>query len=372
MRQIKCAIQAAGLVLVLSAALAQAQPKMPEISPELMETRLLQIHRKAVQARIDWWKGKLASATTDEEIIEARKNIRRDYSRYLNDVYREAFTEMATASLMPMLQGQGLDLTTRLDQLRQLNVAIVLTKMKYLPSLPALKVMIASDNQALQYLGWQGYGQLQPKLLAKGGEPLKSYLALLADTITPETNPLILRPIFSALAAEGMTLPKAQAPQASKKLLGRFEAIWPMLRKSIPPKSSGDATASSPGDPVVFDLAEPAVSAVMNIAANLPADASAEKTRCLQLVYSMAQTAAAEYDRAFQQAPPDGASMARMGDLLSLCEDALSAMTGQKKQYVAEALQADVARGAAVQEAVLIKWLDDLKPMGVKEAKPVQ
>lgn len=361
MRQITCAIQAAGLVLVLSAAVAQAQPKMPDISPELMETRLLQIHRKAVQARLDWWIGQMKTATTDEEIIEARRNLRRDYSRYLNDVYREAFTEMATASLLPMLQGQGGDSSSRLDEIRRLNVAIVLSQMKYLPSTPALKVMVTGENQAMQYLGWQGYGQLQPKVLAKGGEPLKSYLALLGDTITPETNPLILRPIFSALAAEGMTLPKAQAPQACKTLLAGFDSVTPMLRKSI----SADM-------PVVFDLIAPAVAAVANIAANLPADASAEKTRCLQAVYSIAQTAAAEYDRATQVPPPDRATMGRVGDVLQECESALEAISGQKKQFIAQALQADVAPGAAVQEAVLVKWLDTLKPMGVKEAKPVE
>jgi len=358
------------LFLAVSAAMAQ-EPEKPEISPDLMKTRLLQIHRKAVQARLDWWQGKLEAATTDEEVIEARKNIRRDYSRYLNDVYRDAYTEMATATLMPMLQGQGLDLSSRLGQIRQLNVAIVLAKMQYLPAMPALEYMVGSDNQALQYLGWQGLARLQQKIFAKGGKTAESYLALLGGAIKPETNPLVLRPILEGLAAKGMTLPKAMAAQATKTLLARIESIVPMLRKSIPSQQMGQ-----PGDPVVFDLVEPAVLAVTNLAANLaanlPADAAAEKTRCLQLVYAIAQTAAREFDRASQDAPPDKASMSRMGDTLRVCESALNAMTGQKKQYIAEALQADVACGAAVQEAVIIKWLDDLKAMGVKQAPPVK
>ena len=205
------------VLILASAACSQAPaPKIPpaiNIPDALMEGKLLTTHRRQIENRIRWWKQKFIHATSDEDVQAARNGLLGDYGYSENPHFRDAFVEATVKEFMDLLKGEGTQENSPLGLEIRINVALALAEMPYLPAQPALEFMTASPNQALQYVGWQGYMRLRNALLQKGGKAMATVAATLKKAVADTRNPLILSLLF-----EFMNLAQAE----DKRQLAHF------------------------------------------------------------------------------------------------------------------------------------------------------
>ncbi len=352
------------VVILLAGPAARAIPPAIVIPHDLMQTKLLRVHRKLIADRIEWWKQVLLSARTDEDLRYACEKLLGDYQLYPNRFYQNEFAEETVAQCTDVLTGKALSADDPLRTQKIINIALVLTRMHRLPVAPALQYMVASDNEALRFIGFQGYLALREAILQAGASGKTPLLDALRRSATEETNPLILTTVFQIMNPDGAAdLPDSARLAAEKEFLPILQAVWDAQRKQF-------LTLHSDDDSDRVEAVRAAATAVAAIGrdANHTSDGKT-RTTCLQMILDLAQSAAKAYDLAWSKQGAYPKLLIEYAELLTACEKALNKLAGTNHTFLAEKTdrKRDVpGRGAAVREAVL-NWTDALKDQGVHD-----
>lgn len=368
------------VVVLLASSSATAIPKAIEIPETLREGKLLSTHRTQVNDRIAWWKKSLLSAKTDEEIQRAGEKLLGDYQLYPNPSYQKEFAEESLKQYTDVLNGTCFQTDPKdpkaqddpLALLKRINAALILTKMDQPEMQPALQILVVDENEGLRFIAWQGYAAIRRNLFNGTEKELTPLLEAAKKASTEETNPILLSAIYRIMnlgTIEGNIDEKLRL-SADAAFLQALQASWAGRCKQV--------QAAKGADKNLLPSLRLAVLATESIGADLkraePKDEQAV-TRCMQMVFDLAAATAQTYDRAFQDQTANAALLDQCTDLLLACEDAMNTLADTKNTFLAEKTnrQANVPdRGAAVLEAVLVKWAEALKDKNVQESAPAK
>jgi len=354
----------AGLAVCVAACPAAGQEDPPplDIPTSALTGALGQQYVSMVRARLEYWRDQIASATAPAAIIGAREGILRDYARYdaVEYQYQYPFARYATEILTPALQ-QPAGEDDKLAALRQVNLALALSKMSQVTIQPSLEMMVVHSNDAVRYLGWEGYRSARTILLAQGRSETQQFLGSLRTAAAKEESAPVLGGIFEACNISSFsvaTVPAATMQQAQRQAFAVLQTNW---RRWCERALAGDAE--------MIRAMSKAIAAVQTLAAG---QEDAGKTAALQMVVDVMRCASLAYDEAGAEGPIAQEAMT----LLQLCEGALNAedgtlfvVTKKRGDYVTRALDEKDAelRRVNVPTAVL-KWIDELKEFGVVKA----
>ncbi|MBN1943391.1 MAG: hypothetical protein JW849_08880 [Phycisphaerae bacterium] len=349
--------------LLISAA-AKAIPPAINIPEPLLEGKLLGTHRKQIDDRVAWWKKSLLAAKTDEDIQRAGEKLLNDYQLYPNPNYQQAFAEETLKQYTDVLNGKAFSPDDSLVPLKRINAALILTQMEQPNMQPALQILVADKNEALRFLGWQGYDAMRKNLLNGSKEDLAPLIASTKTAVEKENNPILLSAVYRVMnlgKLEGQVRePLRQAADAA--FLQALQTSWPRRCKQV------RIIKTTRKD--LLPALRVAVRTLRSIGKDLQSAGrkDAEVTRCLQMTFDMAAAAAQTYDRAWQNR--NTTLLEPCTDLLEACESAFNALAGVKNAFLKEKLNPrnEVPdRGAAVLEAVLVHWAEALKDKGVQD-----
>jgi len=306
--------------------------------------------------RMQYWADQIVKAATPADVTAAGLGARNDYRLYTSRDYQYRFAEVAGRVLGPILNN-GIPKDDKLRRLKEVNLALVLSRIPQVNIMPALKAMVTHPNPAVRYLGWEGFRTVRTQILAQSPQFAQAMLDTLSAAAAKETAAPTIGAIFemadiSSLSSEAIptsTLQKAQ--QQMFKLLADNWLTW--CRRVM----VGEAEMSR--------SYQKAPAAIKTLAA-AQAAGPASKTKALQMLLDLSYCAAKAYDFSAGQGP-----IAKENTLLlRICESAMADLSGKDSNYFVAALanKTTVDHGAAVRGAVF-KWADDLKGLGVVEPK---
>ncbi len=333
---------------------------------------LLGIYKKQIRSRVQWWKYKFLIASDDKEVISARNSLLGDYDLYDSPNYHYAFAEIARVELMGLLNGKDIKKDDPLRTIKTINVALGLARMHHNSIQPALEFMVADKNQALRYIGWEGYRNTQNSLL-EGTKYLKIFAASLQKAIRDEKNPLVLKMVFNAMLlppSDGRGVDRNMRKAAQKQFLQVLKESWGTLRKRVlaAKESQSDWVVALQGG--VMSLGGIGNDLKVLTPTGNDAKVGPDTRQSLQMIVDMAQSAAKTFDRTWKKKDTNKKLLAACSQLLKTCEAALNSITGSRSKHLNKALSAPAEevgdRAAAVMQGVL-NWADDLKEKGVKD-----
>ncbi len=367
------------LMITLWANQARAIPPEINIPEDALKRQLLPAYQKPVDARIEWWKDMLINARKSSEVIAARKGLMTDFELYKSERYQSYFAWATVKNFKDLLAGQGYNANDSMVQEKQINIALAFADMANRQTVPALDVMIASQNNGLRYLGWKGYQSISEQIIKGGQKATDPFVQTLADAMQAEKSPAILKKIFQVMetSCNTQSVSAIVLRDIKGKILDAFEKAWPAWRAKV--QEGTDAE--------MIDTIGEAVTSMVSIATSKPSDLKGnERTKMLQMILNQAYTASVTYDKALQagkdkfanitnekvrdrQIEENMALQQACSQLLLSCEDGLGKISGDKKTPIQAALNAEVAKGAAVRGSVL-DWASTLKKQGVKDPVP--
>jgi hypothetical protein len=338
-------------------------PPPPDITFPLPAGGLLSEDKKEIDARIDWWYKLLTDARIEDDVIESREKLLEDYNRYHNLTYETYFAKKCNVVFMPLMSGKVVDASSPLRKVIRINAAKALGEMKRVALVPCYMRMVSDSNQALKYLGWQAFFSVREKIFNGRPQDIAIFTKGVSRAVQVEKNPIIVNVILAIMdfeSQENEPIRGRYTPEIKKMFLAAYKAAIPSWRRLIVGATEDD-TWKLDTVPRILDL-------VGDICRTLAGDKKV-RTECLQLIVDMGDSAA---DRVMAFQPPDGDSklMISLQGILTKMEEQLNVLTGAKKPYMKNALKQDVAIGAAVKEAVAIKWIKDLSADGVVRPKP--
>lgn len=310
--------------------------------------------------RMQYWADQIVKATTPADVTAAGLGARNDYRLYTSRDYQYRFAEVAGRVLGPILNN-GIPKDDKLRRLKEVNLALILSRIPQVNIMSALKAMVTHSNPAVRYLGWEGFRTVRTQILAQSPQFAQTMLDTLSAAAAKETAAPTVGAIFemadiSSLSSEAIptsTLQKAQ--QQMFKLLADNWLTW--CRRVM----VGEAEMSRS-----CQKAPAAIKTLAAAQAAGPAAGPASKTKALQMLLDLSYSAAKAYDFSAGQGP-----IAKENTLLlRICESAMADLSGKDSNYFIAALadKTTVDHGAAVRGAVF-KWADDLKALGVVEPK---
>ncbi|MBN1556058.1 MAG: hypothetical protein JXA11_15050 [Phycisphaerae bacterium] len=354
--------------VAVSATSAPAIPPAIVIPEPLLEEELLDIHRKQIDARIDWWKESLLLAKSETEIQHSGEKLLGDYLLYPSPYYQQAFAEETLKQYTDVLNGKAFSDDDSFVLLKRINAALTLTKMDPPQMQPALQMLIADKNEGLRYIGWQGYDRMRKNLLNGTARQLQPLLEAVKKAVASETNPILLSAVYEVMnlqKIEGNVNEKLRL-QADKAFLEALQGSWASRCRQVEKAKSKNVE--------LLAALRTAVAALGSIGEDLkradPKDAKS-LTLCLQMLFDLSAAVAQRYDRVWQNSTTSTDLLESCSTLLSVCEKTLNLLADTKHEFLAKKLNPKInvpARGAAVLEAVLVHWAEALKAKGVKES----
>jgi len=309
-----------------------------EISPEELRSGL---SRRTVE-RIDGLLLKaaeaMAQADNDEKVLAAREKIKAIYDLYEGYHYQSTVTELSARHLVKILDME--------DPLKQVNAALVLSQMRWVTVQPALEAMVSHDNPAVRYLGWRGYLLVRLWVIAQPREFSEMMFASLERTAMAETQKPVIAAVIKMLSIEPKSLPFVSEEDflwARTRALEILQEAWPRYCLLV-----------REGNAELAEMCRRAMFAIRTIPA--PRSKKSEQAPVVQLILDMMDASA----DAFSQAPPESPQEQANRGLLLDAESALNFITALRKAYLQQALSADGAEPAAIEQAIR-SWLDDLR-----------
>jgi hypothetical protein len=364
-RDMRDKLLVSGSILILLAATgatAVAQeaaapgPAVPPALPSEPSGPLISSDVQRVKARLEYWSGRIKSATTPDEVTVAAGGARNDYRVYASQNYRYSFAEQAESVLAPLLAG-GLPQDDKLRAVKEVNVAMILARMPQVTVRQALAAMVANPNPAVRYLGWEGFKGIRSLILAQSEEfadDMRNALTTAADkeTSAPVVGAIFemadISPLASEFASKG--IPSSRIQTAQRRMYATMRDNWARWCGRV---RYADAEMSK--------AMQKSIAPIETLyAAQAAGDQS--KKQALQMLVDLSACAAKAYDFSAGQGPIADENVA----LLRTCEAGLNEISGKSGNHIGKALTDDqiVDRGAAVREAVFA-WVDDLKDEGV-------
>jgi hypothetical protein len=335
---------------------AQGKPPAPIIPEELLSGELLPTHRKMITDRLDWWKRLMLSARNSEEIIEARDSLLQDFTLYTNVNYRQKFADMATERMLGLVTGEGIPAEDELKRLKVINMAMAFSRMHYPSAMPALTAMVAGDNAAVRYFGWQAMLQGRPTILRAGQQYVGDFQTALADALVAEESGEVLKLIYQAADMDDKQVADVEDPIKEKlrqTAMTGLSKSWDTRRLQV-----------MNSHPEILQAMEQAVVLLESLGRQ-----PVHKIEALQRVVDLANSVAKQYDQKLQQFDTSAEYMVALEVLLRRVEDAMQALSQKDLTLLRKAMNADADKGAAVRMAVL-EWIDAIKVLGVEDPKP--
>lgn len=351
----------AGLLACAAAAPAQ-EPPLVDIPASALTGALAPQYVEMVRKRLEYRREQLAAAATPKAVIEAREGILADYALYdaAGHQYQYAFAQHAREVLIPVLE-QPMPPEDKLAALKQVNIAVALSRMPQVTIQPALDAMVKHPNGAVRFLGWEGYHSARTILFAQGRNETQQFFASLQTAAAQEQSPPVMGAIFDAANISSFADARVSAAtiqEAQRQAFAILQANWRRWCERV-----------LAGDEEMTRAMTKGVSAAATLAGGLEAPG---KTAAVQMVIDAMRCASLAYD----EAGAEGRVAEENDALLQMCEATLSSsegalfpVTNKRADYVTKALgeKETEVRRVNVPTAVL-KWIDDLKEFGVVKA----
>jgi hypothetical protein len=309
-------------------------------------------------AQIDAWleyrRGQIADATEIKQVVDAGTNTLNDYRRYDSPSYRYTFAGRAAAILTTLL-GEGLKKEDNLLRLKEITVAMVLSKMSQVTASTALETMVVHANPGVRFLGWEGYRSARALILAQSPAVGQKMFDTLAAAAAKEDSAPVLGAAFLTLNISSFTSPSLSPGTVKDAQTRAFEILQTNWLRWCMRVANGDLEMSR-----AFAKSIETVQTLA--AAGVAGDPT--KAKVLQWLVDLMRCSAQAYD----DAGTKGAIGAENGTLLKNCETAIIAISQVRKSHVgtplADEKMSATERGPTVREGV-IYWMDDLKDLGV-------
>ncbi|MHC4294135.1 MAG: hypothetical protein ACYSTL_00955 [Planctomycetota bacterium] len=328
-----------------------AEPPPLDISSEALRA-LGTEEIKQIDEHIEYWKDLIVEAAKGDDVIADCKGILSAYQRYTSTGYQYTFARRAVEILTPLLV-DGLKEDDKLLLLKEVNVALCLSKMSQVTIQPALNVMVAHRNPGVRYLGYDGYRAARAQILGQTSEYVKRMFDALNAAAAKENSPPAIGAIcqlaniseFTAESVSGFEMRRVQ-----EQMFDILQANWSRWCKRV---MLGD-----------IEMTRALEKGIQTIKTLSPAgeDDKAAKGKAMQLLVDLARCASIAYD----EANCEGDIADENKIVLRNCETALEDISGESNDYLIRPLTDKnvPARGAAVKSAVL-KWVDALSEFGV-------
>ncbi len=341
--------------LVVLSPSSHAAPPPLDIPPGALAA--LNAHIPQIDERLKYWGEQIVKATTPSEITEARDGALNDYRLYTSTDYQYTFAQRAAEVLSPFLNG-SLKKDDKLLPLKEVNLALALSRMPQVTIQPALDVMVVHRNPGVRYLGYDGYRAVRTLILGQLPDYVtRMFDALKAAAAKEDSAPavgaifqLVNFSEFTTGSVSGFVIRDAQA-QGFEIL----QANWARWCDRVLRGNAEITRAFTKG-----------VQSVKTLAPTVATD-RAGKAKVLQLLVDLGRCSSIAYDEVQNK---KGLIALENKVLLRDCESILSEVSGKRLDYVTKPLtDEDVAdRGAGVKTAIL-KWVEDLSEFGVVKPK---
>ena len=356
------------LTLCLAVSLsAAATPKPPAINIPDSASTLLTTHKQQIAKRVAYWKGYMLNATSAKDVIVAREGIlsRTDFFRTTNTSYRSAYAEQLVKQFAPLLNTTAMPKTNTADLkwIKQVNTAILFSRVLQPETLPVQLKMLTSPKAAIRLLALRGLAR-QKQNLFRGSKPAFDTIAAALTTSLPkETNPLLLEAccdMIDMTKTGAKTLPATSRAAVGKQCDALMGLLVTQLRTLLADEDlmfRADATTiASATKKTLIALRNNAV-----IVGGKPAVKLA-----LQRSLDLAVSTLAAYEAGLDDDPKSNLATASAAVLIQ-SETTLSSLSGQAKNFIAAALKTRNLdeRLPNVGEAVVAKWVDALKSTGI-------
>lgn len=343
-----------GAVVLTTATAAEAPPAMDIPAGGVLGPQ----HIKQITAWLNYWGQQIAEGDAATIVATAKETLR-NYRSYTNSDYRYRFAEKASSILGPLLTG-GLKKDDKLLRLREVNLAIILSRLPQVTITPALGSMVSHNNPGVRYLGWEGYRGARSRILAQSQEVATKMFAVLGPAAAKEKSaPAIgaiceMMNISSFEAGAGAAIPPATLKDAQSRASKILEANWQRWCGRV---MAGEAEMSK--------AAGKAIDPIKTLSAAQAAGKDS-KRKALQMLVDLMYASGLAFDQADGKGPIGKENKV----LLRACELATASVSGVQKNYIVVALGDEKVkdRGAAVRSAAW-NWITDMKAMGVVEPK---
>jgi len=289
------------------------------------------------------WADEIDGAANPKALREAREGMTKAYAFYAGKGQGFAYAQEAWKALSGMLKDAG--------PAKQINLAMVLSKMPTTSAQPALDAMVAHPNTAVRYLGWRGYRDARTAILSLNDKSRKAFFASLKVRAGAESSPAVIQ-----MLTETARLPRELAVRlgasvlkdAQGQALAAMEAGWTNWCQRVINQDDGMAEA---GQDTVAALGE------LYVAMGSPPKM---KKAVLQRIYDMMFCASQVYTKSTAESSDAAAGAAAA--LLIACEKMLRALSAIDTPRVQKALQQRTALERKLKVGIgVIKWREALK-----------
>ncbi len=342
-----CLCSIAVFIVALTTVVAQAEPPAAINIPEgLRSGSLLPVHANQVRARMEWWLNSIRVSDKNEDILDHRRRLLADYAFYDEPTYRQQAAEIFVEVAGPFISGDAYDENDPLGMVKRINVAMAAARMESSSTAPLLKTMVAGDNAAIRFFGWNGYRNIRLPLLA--GQVNRDLQAAVKTALAEEPSTVVLAEVFRVLNLKPADLVGFDA-DARKRIAETFvpviQSTWPARIEQL---KEDDGT----------DMLRAMNTAVQTLG-TYPSGKFTPTIR--KLVFDVALAAGEIYSTALEAGDTSRANISEA--LLLTAEKALLEQTPTSTPRIAKAMQQE-APGAAVQ-LTLLEWQTELQEAGL-------
>jgi NADH dehydrogenase/NADH:ubiquinone oxidoreductase subunit G len=296
---------AAGIAVVLAASLAaSAAEPVIDIPNEAALGALQDTQRQQIDAYVAYQVDKMAKATSQDEVIAARRKLTDIYNRYGSKAqeFMSAFGASMAKHGKAMLAGLAADDPLRI--LKEVNLSLTVSRMGQVTLGPLADVMVSHADPAVRHFGWTAYAAMRGPVMAAGGKAAQAMYDVLSNRLQKETNPQVLAEMvkmftFRDIAEAGGAITPEAYSEGLSKLFKILEANWVSLCRRV-----------MLADGSVAEAASTAVDAAVRLKNELKGKVADQVA--IQLVANMTWSAGKAFDLAL--GAQDAAEAARLAD----------------------------------------------------------
>ena len=243
---------AAGIAVVLAASpAASAAEPVINIPDEAAQGALQDTQRQQIDAYVAYQVvDKMAKATSQDEVIAARRKLTEIYNRYGSkaDEFMSAFGASMAKHGKAMLAGLAADDPLRI--LKEVNLSLTVKGMGQVTLGPLADVMVSHANPAVRHFGWTVYAAMRGPVMAAGGKAAQAMYDVLSNRLQKETNPQVLAEMvkmftFRDIAEAGGAITPEAYSDGLSKLFKILETNWVSLCRRVMLADGSVAEATS-------------------------------------------------------------------------------------------------------------------------------
>ncbi len=297
---------AAGIAMVLAASLAaSAAEPVIDIPNEVAQGALQDTHRQQIDAYVAYQVDKMAKATSQDDVIAARRKLTDIYSNRYGSKAQEFMSAFAASMAKhgrAMLAGLAAD--DPLRTLKEVNLSFTVSRMGQVTLGPLADVMVSHANPAVRLFGWTVYAAMRGPVMAAGGKAAQAMYDVLSNRLQKETNPQVMAEMvkmftFRDIAEAGGAITPEAYSDGLSKLFKILETNWVSLCRRV-----------MLADGTVAEAASTAVDAAVRIKLELKGKVADQVA--IQLVANMTWSAGKAFDLVL--GIQDAAEAARLAD----------------------------------------------------------